>query len=153
MVSRLGRRNEGVWVRNALLPPVRSALLPPTAGRVMLSSMRDAPMTSSLRVSRSELLAIVAGWTLIAALFAGHNYLSAAANGRPVALEQAGWWSVAEWYTWALLTPLVALLVRWVRPATGSRMRGLLLLAAWGVVIAALQVGLEYSADRLAVLL
>jgi two-component system, LytTR family, sensor kinase len=79
--------------------------------------------------------------------------LSAAANGRPVAFGQAAWWSVAEWYTWALLTPLVVLLVRRVRPATGSRMRGLLLLLACGLVIATLQVGLEYAADRLAVLL
>jgi two-component system LytT family sensor kinase len=127
--------------------------LPPAAGRVMLGNMTDAPMTSSFRVSRSELLAIVAGWTLIAALFAGHNYLSAAANGQPVAFGQAAWWSVAEWYTWALLTPLVVLLVRRVRPASGSRMRGLLLLLAFGLVISALQVGLEYAADRLAVLL
>jgi two-component system, LytTR family, sensor kinase len=104
-------------------------------------------------VKRSEARAILAGWTLLALLFAGHNYLSGIANGRPVSLLQATWWSAAEWYTWALLTPLVVLIVRRIRLAERPGMRGVLLLAGLGLGVAALQVALEYGADRLAVLL
>jgi two-component sensor histidine kinase len=110
-------------------------------------------VTSPFRISRSELLGIVAGWTLVAALFAGHNYLSAIANGRPITFLQAAWWSVAEWYTWALLTPLVVLIVRRVRPAERSHVRAFAVLALLGLGVAALQVALEYGVDRLAVLL
>jgi len=94
---------------------------------------------------------IIAGWTLVAALFAGHAYLSAVADGRPVTLLHAAWWSAAEWYTWALLTSLVVAVVRRVRGA--GRPRALATLAVLGLGIAALQVALEYGADHIAVLL
>ncbi len=110
-------------------------------------------MTQLVRIGRSEAAAIVGGWTLVAALFAAHNYLSAAAEGRPVTFLQAAWWSVAEWYTWALLTPLVVWIVRRTRPAERPRARALATLAGLGLGVAALQVALEYGADRLAVLL
>ncbi len=111
------------------------------------------PVSQSARIARSEAIAILGGWTLVAVLFAAHNYLSNAAEGRPITLLQAAWWSAAEWYTWALLTPLVILLVR--RTHTGERPRvgTLVTLAAGGLVIAALQVALEYVADHLAVIL
>jgi signal transduction histidine kinase len=96
---------------------------------------------------------ILAGWTLVAALFAGHTYLSAVADGRPVTLLQAVWWSVAEWYTWALLTPLVIWIVRRTHGAERPRARALAMVAVLGLGVAALQVALEYGADHLAVLL
>jgi two-component system, LytTR family, sensor kinase len=94
---------------------------------------------------------IVAGWTIVAALFTGHTYLSALAEGRPVTFLQAAWWSAAEWYTWALLTPLVIAVVRRVRGV--GRPRALAMLAVAGLGIAALQVALEYAADHIVVLL
>jgi two-component system LytT family sensor kinase len=110
-------------------------------------------LSQSTRITRSEAIAILGGWTLVAVLFAAHNYISNAAEGRPIKLLQAVWWSAAEWYTWALLTPLVIWLVR--RTRAGERLRPVTLavLAAGGVVIAALQVALEYGADHLVVML
>ena len=105
------------------------------------------------RITRSEVIAVVGGWTLVAALFAAHNYLSGTAEGRPVTVAQALWWSVAEWYTWALVTPLVLWLVRRTRAAERPRLSTLATLAALGLGVAALQVAIEYGADRLAVLL
>ena len=67
--------------------------------------------------------------------------------------QAAAWWSAAEWYTWALLTPLVIRLVRRVRAGERFRPRTLAALAAGGLIIAALQVGLEYVSDHLVVLL
>jgi two-component sensor histidine kinase len=109
--------------------------------------------TQLRRIGRSEAIAIVGGWTLVAVLFAAHNYLSNAAEGRPITLLQAAWWSAAEWYTWALLTPLVFWLVRRTHPGERPRATTLVPLAAGGVVIAALQVALEYGVDHLAVFL
>jgi signal transduction histidine kinase len=105
------------------------------------------------RITRSEAIAIVGGWSLVAILFATHNYLSGLAEGRAVTFAQAAWWSVAEWYTWALLTPLVIWLVRRSRAAEQPRFSTLVLLAVLGVGVAALQIAVEYSADRLAVML
>jgi len=110
-------------------------------------------VTQTFRIGRSEVTAIIAGWTLVAAIFAGHNYLSAAADGRPVTFLQAAWWSVAEWYTWALLTPLVVSIVRRTSPPERPTARGLATLTVLGLAVAALQVALEYGADRAAVLL
>ena len=110
-------------------------------------------MSQSARITRSEAIAILGGWTLVAVLFAAHNYISNAAEGRPITLLQAVWWSAAEWYTWALLTPLVIQLVRRTRAGERFRPVTLAVLAAGGVVIAALQVALEYGADHLVVLL
>ena len=122
-------------------------------GDVDISPVDPLPRARAPVVERSEFAAIAGGWTLVAVLFAAHNYISNAAEGRPVTLLQAAWWSAAEWYTWALLTPLVIQLVRRVR--AGERLRPVTLaaLAAGGLIIAALQVGLEYVADHLVVLL
>ncbi len=110
-------------------------------------------MNQPARITRSEAIAVVGGWTLIAVLFAAHNYLSGAAEGRPVTFAQAAWWSVAEWYTWALLTPLVVWLVRRRRAAERPRVSTLATLAVLGLGVAALQIALEYGADGLVVLL
>ena len=115
--------------------------------------MEPLPRAPARGVERSEFAAIIGGWTLVAILFAAHNYISNAAEGRPVTLLQAAWWSAAEWYTWALLTPLVIRLVRRVRAGERWRPVTLAALAAGGLIIAALQVGLEYIADHLVVLL
>jgi two-component system, LytTR family, sensor kinase len=104
------------------------------------------------RVRRTpEFLIIVAGWTVVAVFFTGHNYLSLAANGNPIPLSRAAWWSVAEWYTWVPLTPLVAGLVRQWRPSRGGVGRGILILVVCGALVAGLQVALEYAADHVAV--
>jgi two-component system, LytTR family, sensor kinase len=125
---------------------VRSVDAAPTDGAAFLPSQIR-------RIARSEAGAIVGGWTAVAALFAGHSYLSYAADGRPVTALQAVWWSVAEWYTWALLTPVVVWIVRRVRRSECPRARALGTLVAFGLLVALLQVVLEYGADRAAVLL
>jgi two-component system, LytTR family, sensor kinase len=112
------------------------------------------PATALLsRAARSEGAAILGAWTVVAVVFAGHNYLTYAADGRPVPLLHALWWSVAEWYTWALLTPLVIRLARRFRLAQPQLARNAAALVVLALGVAALQVGLEYAADRLAVAL
>ncbi|HJU64922.1 MAG TPA: sensor histidine kinase, partial [Gemmatimonadaceae bacterium] len=101
---------------------------------------------------RSQALAISVAWTLVALVFAGHSYFTYQADGRPVPFGHAAWWSVAEWYTWALLTPLVVVVARRLRPPP-HLVRRVAALIVLGAVIALLQVTLEYAVDRAAVAL
>ena len=107
----------------------------------------------------AELLATAALWALVAAAFAGHTYLTFAAEGRPVSVAVALWWSAAEWAPWVPLTPLVVRLVRRNLPhapaaaSTAARARRAAALAAAGVLVAAAQIAIEYGVDRAAVAL
>lgn len=105
------------------------------------------------RAARSETAVILGGWTVVAAVFAGHNYLTYAAEGRPIPFGHALWWSVAEWYTWALLTPLAMWIARRYGPASWGWWRSVVVLLPLALGVAALQVALEYGVDRAAVLL
>jgi len=55
---------------------------------------------------------IVAGWTLLALLFAAQLRVDASYAGRLLSMPQALVLSFAGWYGWALLSPLVILLAR-----------------------------------------
>jgi len=55
---------------------------------------------------------IVAGWTLLALLFAAQLRVDASYSGRTLSMSQALVLSFAGWYGWALLSPLVILLAR-----------------------------------------
>ena len=101
--------------------------------------------------STRKLAAIVLAWVLVGVAFAGHNYLTYLADGKPVPLSTAIWWSVAEWLPWVVLTPGVLHLARTSRPRRDAFVRPLLTLAVAGVAFAAAQVLLEYLLDRAAV--
>jgi two-component sensor histidine kinase len=98
-----------------------------------------------------ELTVSLGLWTLVAIMFTGHNYLTFTADGRPISFLQALWWSLAEWYTWVPLTPVVARAARRYRPAAGTLVRSLVKLTAVGVLVATAQITLEYLADHVAV--
>ncbi len=91
---------------------------------------------------------ILVAWTAVAAVFAVHNYFTFAAEGRPIPLAHALWWSAAEWYTWAALTPAVILVSRRWSVAAGRVARNIALLLAACALLAVLQIALEYAADR-----
>ena len=55
---------------------------------------------------------IVAGWTLLALLFAAQLRVDASYVGRTLSMSQALVLSFAGWYGWALLSPLVIILAR-----------------------------------------
>jgi two-component system LytT family sensor kinase len=55
---------------------------------------------------------IIAGWTLLALLFAAQLRIDASYAGRTLSMSQALVLSFAGWYGWALLSPLVILLAR-----------------------------------------
>jgi two-component system, LytTR family, sensor kinase len=124
-----------------------------SVSRVPTPSEHVSARTPLSRLARSEGAVILGAWTVVALVFAGHNYLTYAANARPVPFSHALWWSVAEWYTWALLTPLVIWLARRFRLAQPQLARNVAALVVLAAVVAALQVGLEYAADRLMVAL
>jgi signal transduction histidine kinase len=117
------------------------------------SRLTTAPTAPSRARETSErwrgVALVFAAWTALVLVFAVHNYLTDAAEGRPIPFVHALWWSVAEWYTWALLTPLVVRLGRrW--PVRGDeRLRNAILLLVAVPAMAALQVGAEYAVDRL----
>ena len=108
--------------------------------------MQDPPVSPRSRIAWQGAVIVVA-WTLVALVFAGHTYFTYQADGRPVPFRYAVWWSIAEWYTWALLTPLTIVVARRLRPPPHP-VRRVLALALAGAVIALLQVTLEYTADR-----
>ena len=99
----------------------------------------------------TQAVLIVAAWTLVAAVFAAHNMLTYAADGRSVPVAHTVWWSVAEWYTWMALTPAVVWLARRCRLERGQLIRHAAALVVLGVVVAVGQIVLEYAADRAAV--
>ncbi len=105
----------------------------------------------TLSVIRSPVFLVLAAWTGLALIFAAHNYLTFAANGRPIPLPRALWWSVAEWYTWLVLTPLVVWLARRFRLDRQRFGSSVVALASLGVVVATAQVILEFAADEIAV--
>jgi signal transduction histidine kinase len=81
-------------------------------------------------------LAIWAGWTALALFFAVSSSLTYVSTGRP-----PNWWltisrALSEWWLWALLTPLVALLARRFPVHGPRRWRNLALHVAIGVVVA-----------------
>jgi len=55
---------------------------------------------------------IIAGWTLLALLFAAQLRVDASYAGRTISMPQALVLSFAGWYGWALLSPLVIILTR-----------------------------------------
>jgi signal transduction histidine kinase len=55
---------------------------------------------------------IIAGWTLLALLFAAQLRIDASYAGRTLSMPQALVLSFAGWYGWALLSPLVIILAR-----------------------------------------
>jgi two-component system LytT family sensor kinase len=122
-------------------------VLPPEPAAAVHSRIPPAPRRAWLR----ELTAGLGLWTLVAIMFTGHNYLTFTADGRPISFLHALWWSIAEWYTWVLLTPVVVRAARRYRPAAGTLARSLLKLTAVGVLVATAQITLEYLSDHLAV--
>jgi two-component system LytT family sensor kinase len=95
-------------------------------------------------------LLVLGAWTVLAVVFALHNYLTFEADGRPVRFAHALWWSVAEWYTWAALTPVVVWLSRRWRVAGEHWARNAVVLLIAAAAVASLQVGIEHLADRMA---
>ena len=55
---------------------------------------------------------IIAGWTLLALLFAAQLRIDASYSGRTLSMPQALVLSFAGWYGWALLSPLIIILAR-----------------------------------------
>jgi signal transduction histidine kinase len=77
-------------------------------------------MRGGSSLSRSILLGVV-GWTLLALLFAGQIQMDAEYAGRALSGMQALVLSLAGWYGWALLSPLVVAMAR----RLGTRTRAL----------------------------
>jgi signal transduction histidine kinase len=94
---------------------------------------------------------ILGGWTVVVVLFTTHEYLSGLANGRPVPLLRAFYWSVSEWYTWALLTPGVFWLVRRFRLTRDAWVSHAGILVVSGLGFGVMQILLQYALDAAAV--
>ncbi|NIP58237.1 MAG: histidine kinase, partial [Gemmatimonadetes bacterium] len=102
---------------------------------------------------RSDLPLVLVGWGAVAVLFALHTWLTYRAHGRATPFAHATAWSLAEWATWAVLTPAIFALCRRA-PLAGERWPlavGVHLVA--GVLFGGVQVALELGLDRLLVTL
>lgn len=85
-------------------------------------------------------LLVLAAWTLLATVFAVSSSLTYVISYRP---PQWGWtfaFAASEWYPWAALTPVVAMLASRLTLAGGRRLRRVLMLAAAGLPIAVVKV-------------
>jgi two-component sensor histidine kinase len=120
------------------------------AASALARPARQAARPRRLHDRRRGALLVLGAWTALAVVFALHNYLTFEADGRPVRFAHALWWSVAEWYTWAALTPVVVWLTRRWRMAGEHWARNALVLLIAAPAVASLQVGIEHAADRLA---
>ena len=54
----------------------------------------------------------VLGWTALGLFFASRNYLLSAYSGQPFSIRFTILVSLADWYPWALLTPIILILAR-----------------------------------------
>jgi two-component system LytT family sensor kinase len=94
---------------------------------------------------------ILGVWTVVVVVFTLHEYLSGMANGRPVPLGSAFYWSLSEWYTWAVLTPGVFWLVRRFRLTRGAWISHGSILVVAGLGFSLMQILLQYALDTAAV--
>jgi signal transduction histidine kinase len=95
-------------------------------------------------------LAVFAGWTLLAVVFAVSSSLTYALTYRPPQWGRTFAMALTEWYAWAVLTPLVAWLARRLLLARGAWVRRALILAALGLPVAILKVSLTRLARDVA---
>ncbi len=84
------------------------------------------------------ILLVVAGWTLLALLFAAQLRIDASYSGRRITGGQALVLSLAGWYGWALLSPLVI----WIAHRLGTRKRAIAFHVLIAVVLTFLKVAL-----------
>ena len=93
-------------------------------------------------------LAVLAGWTLLAVVFAVSSSLTYALTYRPPRWGLTFSLALTEWYVWAVLTPLVA----WLARRCCSRAPGCAgpILAAIGLPVAMFKVALTRMARSVA---
>jgi signal transduction histidine kinase len=94
-------------------------------------------------------LAILAGWTLLALVFAASSSLTYALTYRPPQWGRTFALALTEWYAWAALTPLVAWVATKLRLHRGQWVRRALVLAALGLPLAFLKITLTRSAREI----
>ena len=87
-------------------------------------------------------------WTLIALVFASQSYLYYAATG-----EDKGWsriflWTLADWYIWALLSPLILILARRFRFEGGEWRDAIVVHTLAGVGFALVHLALQAVVQR-----
>ena len=91
-------------------------------------------------------LAVLAGWTLLAVVFAVSSSLTYALTYQPPRWGLTFSMALAEWYVWAVLTPPVAWLARRLLLTRSAWVRRALILAAVGLPVAILKVSLTRMA-------
>ena len=95
-------------------------------------------------------LAVLAGWTVLAVVFAVSSSLTYALTYQPPQWERTFALALTEWYAWAALTPLVAWLAMRLRLRRGVWVRRAILLAAIGLPMAMFKVSLTRMARSVA---
>ena len=91
-------------------------------------------------------LAIFAGWTLLAVVFAVSSSLTYALTYQPPRWDLTFTMAATEWYAWAILTPVVAWLARRLELRRDAWIRNALVLGAIGLPMAMLKVTITRSA-------
>src|SRR5688572_4851716 len=92
--------------------------------------------------------AVLAGWTVLAVVYAVSSSLTYAISYRPPRWGLTFAFALTEWYAWALLTPAVAWLASRLRLRRHAWLRRALVLAAIGLPVAMLKVALtRYARD------
>jgi two-component system LytT family sensor kinase len=95
-------------------------------------------------------LAVLAGWTLLAVVFAVSSSLTYALTYQPPQWNRTFAMALTEWYAWAALTPLVVWLARRLQLRRAAWVRRALVLAALGLAVAFLKVSLTRMARDVA---
>ena len=95
-------------------------------------------------------LAVLAGWTLLAVVFAVSSSLTYALTYQPPQWGRTFAMALTEWYAWAALTPLVVWLARRLLLTPRAWVRRALVLAALGLPVAILKVSLTRMARNVA---
>ena len=91
-------------------------------------------------------LAVLAGWTVLAVVFAVSSSLTYALTYQPPQWGRTFALALTEWYAWAALTPVVAWLATRLRLQKGAWVRRAIVLAALGLPVAMFKVSLTRMA-------
>jgi signal transduction histidine kinase len=95
-------------------------------------------------------LAVLAGWTVLAVVFAVSSSLTYALTYQPPQWGRTFVLALTEWYAWAALTPVVAWLAMRLRLQRGAWVRRAIVLAAIGLPMAMFKVSLTRMARSVA---
>ena len=92
---------------------------------------------------------IFGGWAIIGVFFAGRNIVSSISRGAPIAWAEGVFFELIYWLVWGFFTPVIFWFARRYYIQRRPRIRSVLALIGFGLVVAPLHTALEAAINML----